>query len=147
VRRAGPADAAAIRALTRDVYAKWIPSIGREPKPMAADYDKAVRAHWIDLLEDGGALLALIETVPMDDHLWIENIAVSESRQGRGLGRSLLAHAESLARQAGLPAIRLNTNAAFSANLAFYLRTGFAEDRRERLPDGGTAVYFAKPVE
>ena len=50
----GVADAAAIRDLTRAAYAKWIPVIGREPMPMIADYDEAVRRHRFDLLEAGG---------------------------------------------------------------------------------------------
>ena len=37
LRQAVPADAPAIRELTRAAYAKWIPLIGREPKPMTAD--------------------------------------------------------------------------------------------------------------
>ena len=50
IRRAVAGDAAAIAALTRAAYEKWIPVIGRAPKPMTADYDDAVRAHLIDLL-------------------------------------------------------------------------------------------------
>ena len=38
LRRAVMADAPAVAALTRDAYAKWVPLIGREPKPMTADY-------------------------------------------------------------------------------------------------------------
>jgi ribosomal protein S18 acetylase RimI-like enzyme len=146
MRRAGAGDAAAIRSLTRDVYAKWIPSIGREPRPMVADYDAAVRQHWIELHEEDGELLALIEMVPAADHLWIQNIAVSVSQQGNGLGRALLAHAEKIAQTMGLEEIRLNTNAAFAANLAFYRHMGFSETGREPLPDGGTMVHFTKPV-
>ena len=45
LRRAAPPDAEAVRSLTRKAYAKWIPVIGREPKPMTADYEVAVRDH------------------------------------------------------------------------------------------------------
>jgi hypothetical protein len=75
-RRAGATDAIAVRALTRAAYAKWIPIIGREPKPMGADYDVAVRDHLVDLLIDGENLLGLIEMIPNGDHLLIENVAV-----------------------------------------------------------------------
>jgi hypothetical protein len=37
LRQATAADAGAIRDLTREAYAKWVPLIGREPKPMTAD--------------------------------------------------------------------------------------------------------------
>jgi hypothetical protein len=35
-------DAVAIQRLTREAYAKWVPIIGREPKPMTVDYAEAV---------------------------------------------------------------------------------------------------------
>jgi len=43
IRPAAPEDAASIRDLTRAAYAKWAALIGREPLPMQADYDRAVR--------------------------------------------------------------------------------------------------------
>lgn len=146
MRRAGPQDVEAVRALTRAAYAKWIPSIGREPRPMSADYAAAVRQHWIDLLEEDGRLIGLIEMMPAPGHLWIQNIAVREEAQGKGLGKMLLAHAYAVAKGSGVPQVRLNTNAAFTANLAFYRHAGFSETGREPLPDGGTMVFFARPV-
>ena len=41
LRRAQQTDVEAIRNLTRAAYAKWVPVIGREPKPMGADYESA----------------------------------------------------------------------------------------------------------
>src|SRR5690242_14592320 len=103
IRRAGPDDAEAIRDLTRKAYAKWIPSIGREPRPMTADYRKAVIDHWIDVFEDEQGMSGLIEIIPGPAHLVIENLAVREDRQGAGLATMLLRHAEDLARQQGIP--------------------------------------------
>lgn len=48
------ATATDVRALARAAYAKWVPQIGREPKPMTADYDRAVAEHIIDLREEDG---------------------------------------------------------------------------------------------
>ncbi len=56
LRQAVAADAAAIRELTRRAYAKWVPVVGREPKPMLADYDAAMLKHRFDLLYVDGAL-------------------------------------------------------------------------------------------
>jgi GNAT superfamily N-acetyltransferase len=146
LRRAGPADAAAVRDLTRAAYAKWVPLIGREPLPMRADYGRAVVEHMIDLWEEGGELLALIETIPETDHLLIENLAVRPEAQGRGLGGRLLRHAEVLARSSGLGELRLYTNALFTGNIVFYARRGFEETHREEVAPGSIAVFMRRPL-
>lgn len=143
-RQAGPDDAAAIAALVRAAYAHWVPVIGREPMPMRVDYAEALSRHRIDLLEAGGALVGLIETMQHSDHLWIENIAVAPQSQGRGHGRALLAHAEILARADGCKELRLLTNAAFASNVALYQKSGYAIDRSEPFHLGGTTLYLSK---
>jgi pimeloyl-ACP methyl ester carboxylesterase/ribosomal protein S18 acetylase RimI-like enzyme len=145
LRPAVAADADAIRNLTREAYAKWVPLIGREPKPMTADYAAAVRNHRIDLLHVGDQLAALIETIPETDHLLIENVAVSPAFQHRGLGRHLLAHAEDLAGSLGYATIRLYTNKLFAANVQLYASLGYQLDREEIL-SLGTAVHMSKPI-
>ena len=146
IRRAGPPDAAAVRSLTREAYAQWIPVIGREPLPMKADYEKAVREHEIDLLYSDGQLVALIEVFLTADHLFIENIAVSPEHQGKGLGHHLLSHAEAKAKSAGLPELRLLTNQAFATNVRLYQSVGFRIDRTESHFGGGTTVYMSKEL-
>jgi len=145
IRLAAPEDAARIRELTRAAYAEWVALIGREPLPMQADYDRAVRQHAIDLLTVGGALVGLIETKLQPDNLWIENVAVAPERRGRGYGRLLLAHAETRAVDAGRAEIRFRTNAAFAANLALYARLGYAVAGTEPFR-GGTVVQMMKRV-
>lgn len=145
LRRAVAADAPAIRALTRLAYAKWVPIAGREPLPMRADYEAAVRDHRIDLLYEEADLAALIETVAETDHLLIENVAVSPAFQGQGLGRLLLAHAEQLAAASGYAEVRLYTNKLFTANIVLYQRLGYRIDREESL-NGGTAVHMSKHI-
>lgn len=146
LRRAGPDDAPAVLALTRAAYAQWVPLIGREPKPMMADYENAVTQHIIDLWEEDGRLLALIELIPTPDYLLIENIAVSPGNQGKGFGDTLLRHAESVAQSLGLLELRLYTNAAFASNLAFYERRGFSEFQRETVAPGAVAVHMKRRV-
>lgn len=137
-------DAAAIRALTRAAYAKWVPLIGREPKPMTADYDKAVRDHRFDLLEIDGKLIALIETVAHADHLLIENIAVDPSYQSRGFGRFLLIQAEQRAASSGLAKVRLYTNQRFAENIRLYIMLGYRINCEEAIGDGIVAVHMSK---
>ena len=143
VRLASPDDAAAIRALTRAAYAKWVPLVGREPLPMTVDYDAAVRAHRFDLLETGGELAALIETTPQGDELLIVNVAVAPGQQGRGFGGRLMKLAEDLAASAGMKGTRLYTNKKFEVNIALYLSLGYQVEREEPL-NGGLAVHMVK---
>ncbi len=145
LRQALPADAAAIRSLTRAAYAKWVPLIGREPKPMGADYEAAVRAHRFDLLYRDGNLAALVETIVEPDHLLIENLAVLPACQGLGLGRRLMAHVERLAEAQGFAEVRLYTNKLFAENVAFYERLGYRVYREEEFR-GGIAVHMSKAI-
>ncbi len=142
-RPATPDDAAAIRDLVRAAYARWVPLIGREPRPMTADYDAAVREHQFDLLEEDGQLVGVIETALHPDHLWVENVAVHPDAQQRGLGKALLAEAETRARAAGLLEIRLLTNGAFATNIALYQRVGYEVTHTDPFM-GGTTVYMTK---
>lgn len=144
-RPATKADVSAIQALVRAAYAKWVPVIGREPKPMTADYAEAVRLHRFDLLEQDGVLVALVETIPRADHLWVENLAVSPAHHGQGLGRRMLRRAEDAARSLGYGTIKLATNQAFAANLDFYRRADFVIEREESFM-GGIGVYFTKAL-
>lgn len=137
LRQAAPADAPAIRALTREAYAKWVAVTGREPLPMRVDYDEAVLKHRFDLLHNGGALAALIETAVEPDHLLIVNVAVAPGFQGRGLGRQLMAHAEQLAVAGGFGEIRLYTNKLMAENIALYSKLGYRIDREQPF---GTSV-------
>ncbi len=145
LRQAIAADAAAIRELTRAAYAKWIPVIGREPKPMSADYVEALRRNRFDLLFVEAGLAALIETIREADCLLIENVAVAPAFQGRGLGRKLIDHAERLAASLGYGKARLYTNKLFAENLRLYRSLGYRVDGEEPFM-GGWRVNMSKRV-
>ncbi len=146
LRQATPADAPAIRELTRAAYAKWIGPNGREPTPMTADYDAAVRTHRFDLLYLNGALTALIETVDEGELLLVENVAVAPDRQGLGLGTRMLALADALARSQGKNRVRLYTNGLWAENIRLYLKLGYFIDREEDVRPGLVRVHMSKPL-
>jgi len=139
-------DAGAIRALTRAAYARWVPVIGREPKPMGADYEAAVRNHRFDLLYVDAVLTGLIETVDQRDRLLIVNVAVAPDAQGRGLGSVLMARAEANAQALGRKRIWLYTNKRFAQNVRLYLKLGYQIDREEDVGGGTTRVDMSKPL-
>jgi ribosomal protein S18 acetylase RimI-like enzyme len=145
LRVAQAGDAAAITALSREAYAKWVPVQGREPLPMTADYAEALKTHRFDLLGAGGELAALIETVREGDELLIVNVAVRPGFQKRGFGVRLLRLAEQLAVEGGLRGTRLYTNKLFTENIALYESLGYVLEREE---DMGFAirVHMARPL-
>ena len=145
LRQARKEDADAIRSLTREAFAKWVPLIGREPFPMLADYREVLKKHRIDLLFVKGELAALIETMPNDNYLRIINLSVSPTQQGRGMGRKLLDHAERLAASMGCEEIKLYTNKLFAETLTFYDRLGYQVEREEEFM-GGVTVHMNKEI-
>ena len=152
IRRGGPAEAEAIRALVEAAYTKWIPVIGRLPTPMQADYAQAVRDHRFDVLVAGPELAGLIETKAEADHLLVVNVAVRPAFQGRGFGSRLMGRADAVAAEAGLARLRLYTNKKYTANLRLYGALGYRVEREElydgpgRTRDDDVTVHMVKDL-
>jgi ribosomal protein S18 acetylase RimI-like enzyme len=144
-RRAGPGDVEMVAGITNAAYAKWVPIIGRKPKPMVADHAAAIRDHIVELASLDGKTVGLIELIPAADHLLLENIAIDPAAQGQGIGRRLMRRVEERAVEMGYAMVRLYTNKSFATNLDFYLGLGYAIEREEPYKEGFT-VYFAKAV-
>lgn len=81
-----------------------------------------------------GAPAGLVVVERRDDHALILSVAVNPSAHGRGLGRMLIAFAETRAAEAGLPEVRLYTNALMERNIRLYERLGYREAGRRRNP-------------
>ena len=146
LRRATDADVRAITELVADAYRHYEPLIGRTPLPMLIHYEDAVREHDIWVLDADAELVGILELQQRPDHIWIENVAVSPSWQGRGLGRLLLRHAENEALRHGLIELGLLTNERYVDNIAMYTRYGYVET--DRVPHQGTdLVYFRKRLQ
>lgn len=145
LRIADASDADAIRTLTREAYAKWVTVTSREPLPMRVDYAQALKTHRFDLLNAGGHLAALIETVLEGETMLIVNVAVATAMQGRGFGKLMMKHAEQLAVSSGCQRTRLYTNKLFTDNVRLYEKLGYRFDREEQL-NGGVAVHMSKAI-
>jgi len=145
IRIATLTDADAATALTRAAYAKWVPLIGREPLPMKADHAAHIRDHRADLLLVGDEVAALVEIIQRHDDLLIENVAVAPLFQKRGYGRRMVAHAERLAVEASVEAVRLYTNAKFEDNIRLYVSLGYYIEREEAISDG-VLIHMVKII-
>jgi ribosomal protein S18 acetylase RimI-like enzyme len=145
IRRAGPGDVDALRAIAAAAYRKYVPRIGQNPAPMTADYAQAVRDQQAWAAIQDGSIAGFAILVPRPGYLLLENVAVLPAAQGRGIGARLLVQAEDHARSLGLSEIRLYTNEAMTENLAYYPRRGYTETHRAE-QGGFRRVFFRKPI-
>lgn len=146
IRRATLGDVEQISALTDAAYAQWVPLIGREPLPMTTNYDDAIATHIVAVLENDGVMCGVLELISEKDHVLIENIAVHPDHQRRGLGRTLMNHAESTAGELGHPEIRLYTNAFFRSTLQFYDVLGYSVLETSAMIPGSITVHLHKMI-
>jgi ribosomal protein S18 acetylase RimI-like enzyme len=135
LRRATFDDLASVVALQRAAYAKNRPLLGVEPLPLLADYTKILAEYEVYLAERDGTLDGVLILEPRPDDLLIWSVAVAPAAQGRGVGNTMLAFAETRARQLGLSCIRLYTGEPLTANIAWYTRQGYAHERTEDMGD------------
>ena len=146
IRKAGSGDAEIVSGITNAAYAKYVPLMGCKPQPMTADYPQILANHpvWIVWVDERPAGVLVLMHEP--DAMLIYSVAIVPEYQKSGLGRRLLAWAESEARQAGYTYIRLFTNALMEANIALYSRLGYVETQREPFHEL-TIVHMRKPIQ
>lgn len=92
-------------------------------------------------VEDNGNLAGCIFLRPEAECLYVGKLAVRPSEQGRGIGRRLLATAEEVALDLGLPALRLDTRIELVENHSTFAAWGFAKTEEKSHP-GFTRVTF-----
>jgi ribosomal protein S18 acetylase RimI-like enzyme len=131
IRRARPADQAAVEAIVAAAYSPYVELIGKPPGPMLDDYGALIAQGAVTVFEDAdGRIGAILVLLPKPDHLLLDNIAVRPERQGQGLGRRLIEFAEAEARRLGHRELRLYTHEKMVENIALYRRLGFLETGR-----------------
>lgn len=94
IRSATAADVPVVAQIVADAYQQYIPRLGRPPGPMLDDYSARVSDGVVWVIEDGTSIVGILVLLPKPDPLLLDNVAVTPSRQGFGLGRRLLAFAE-----------------------------------------------------
>src|SRR5271156_1511913 len=87
IRAAATADVPAIAEIVDQAYRHYIARIGKPPGPMIDDYAVRVSEGAVWVLEEGAVIAAIIVLLPAPNYLLLDNIAVSPTRQGLGLGR------------------------------------------------------------
>jgi ribosomal protein S18 acetylase RimI-like enzyme len=146
IRDARADEAGRIGEIARAAYRKYMPRIGREPAPMGADFAAEIAAGRVVVAAAGDLVAGYMIAWPERGAYFIDSIAVDPAAQGRGFGRLLMDHAERAARQRGLAAIRLYTNAAMTENLSLYRHLGFVETHRA-IDQGFNHVFMRRDLE
>ncbi len=145
IRVAKPEDEKMVIDCVNDSYTKFISRIGKKPAPMLDNYQYKISKELVHVFEEKGKIVGIIVLVPRPDHLYLGNLAVSPDYQGKGIGRQLMLHAESVTKSHGLPEIRLFTNELMYENLAIYSKYGYLETDR-KTENGYKRVYFSKKI-
>ena len=130
IRAATAADVPAIAEIVDHAYRHYIARMGKPPGPMLDDYAARVSEGAVWVVEEGAVIAAIIVLLPMLDYLLLDNVAVSPARQGLGLGRRLLAFAETEALRRGYREIRLYTHQTMVENQRLYASIGYQETGR-----------------
>ncbi|HET7408653.1 MAG TPA: GNAT family N-acetyltransferase [Paracoccaceae bacterium] len=96
--------------------------------------------------EDAGEMLGGLAATINNQWMHVDLLAIQPQARGRGIGRQLLAEAETLARARGLVGIWLDTHGFQAPD--YYPRLGFTEfGRIEDQPPGHTRRFFQKRLD
>lgn len=126
VRPATPADAAAIAALGGELgYPRTATAVLASLKAVLASPDDGV---WVG--ESGGALVGWIhvhayESLESGPRADLMGLVVAAGARRAGVGRSLVAQAETWALARGLPAVHVRSNVQRTESHAFYPALGY----------------------
>src|SRR5712671_4051028 len=145
IRAATAADVPAIADIVDQAYRHYIARMGKPPGPMLDDYAARVSEGAVWVLEERAVIAAIIVLLPTPNYLLLDNIAVSPTRHGLGLGRRLLAFAEDEALRRGYREIRLYTHETMVENQRLYTSIGYEEMGRGS-EDGYNRVFMRKQL-
>ena len=145
LREAVTADAPAIADCVAQAYSPWVSRIGRKPWPMLQDYDAVVRSELVTVALAAGQLVGVLVLSRTEEGLLIENVAAHPSFKGRGVGRTLLHHAEQEARRLACTNLYLYTNELMVENIALYVKYGYVEYER-RQEHGFRRIFMRKVI-
>lgn len=146
IRQAVANDKQAVRTCAEQAYAQYVEVIGRKPAPMLADFRSQIAAGQVYVATDEqDELQGFIVFFPVDQHMFLENVAVSKAARGKGIGKSLVRFCEAEAVRLGYDCVQLYTNVKMSDNLSIYPRLGYVEVER-RSEEGFDRVYFQKTL-
>ncbi len=105
----------------------------------------------IEEMQRGGAVLAWLDgeaigsgrwRVEPEGYLYIGRVSVLPAFRGRGAARAMLNYMEAIARQRGIPRLRLGVRMLLPQNIDLYRKLGYEIAEIIKHPKGDTEVVF-----
>ena len=135
LRKATPADAAAINQLVNSAYRGDASRQGWTTEADLLDGTRIDEAAIRDLIArpdttvltywEEGALLGCVELRASENKLYLGMLSVKPDTQGKGIGKKLMAAAEDHARSQGIPVIFMTVISARKELIDWYVRHGY----------------------
>jgi GNAT superfamily N-acetyltransferase len=140
IRRAAPRDVLAIASVLAAAYAAHrirLPDLPDVTGGIAED----ISTHDVRVAEIDGRIVGAAVLVAGEGVAHLANVGVHPDAAGRGVGKALIAVAETVARKNGAVRIDLATHVGMPDNVALYRHLGWHETGRV-----GNKVYMSKPL-
>ena len=145
VRQGEASDLDAVTACMNAAFSPYIPRIGQRPAPLDTDFEPLLLDGSVWIAERDGRMVGAVVLVDAGETAEIRSLSVLPNCHRQGVGRTLLAHVETVARQRGHPRIRLYANAKLPELVVYYTGLGYAEVERRR-DRGFDRVFLAKTL-
>ena len=151
IRKAGPDDAAALKAILRDTFeSTWLPQLTPEAAAIYQRQDRPAayvgeRGLLFVVAEVGGAVVGLVDW----DGDFVNALHVLAGHARSGVGSRLMDHAEAAMAADGHAQARLETDTFNTRSQAFYAKRGYREAGRypdEEWNSGLTTLLLVKQL-
>ena len=143
IRKADISDAEALAECMHAAYKTYSSRLeGKTLPPMTVDYANEISSYLVWVAESDMQVVGGLILVPEKNCITLANIAVHPKFQGNGLGRDLMAFAESEAKRQGYSELHLATHVMLTENISLYEHLGWSViDRDEK------RVYMRKELD
>ena len=129
MRRAEHRDADALATCIDAAYAQYTGRIADLP-PVSADCAKEIAKYQVWVAEIAKEVVGGLVMIPEEGFMRLANVAVHPDHTGAGLGRALIALAETESLAQGYRELRLTTHVDMPENIQLYAHLGWERDYR-----------------
>ena len=95
IRQATADDCARVESIVAHAYGRYVAAMGQKPGPMLDDYARRIADGEVFVAEADGVVSGILVLIDADGALLLDNVAVASEAQGKGVGKALIAFAES----------------------------------------------------